>query len=486
MNERFLAIPLARARTDEGDQAKEQRCVMYGAEERGNYKSYREVKVKDIERPVTILEVATEKRKECEEVQAKAVFEDKGVKHEGWIVLCEVACKSGGVRTEYDKVIHKWAVVKQEFWDVQLKRKRCRCGECKYEWFLGEWECPKELAIFIGLMPTEEGPSKSAKGSKEKKVAQHPTRGCGRWVEMVEEEAPSQSSTVDNATAVAKSSQKGEGKTKWRKATTARKCIDVDDQEAKTSTEKAGDEAYMAELHYAAENLRHRASQLQRENKLVHEELKRVQIQLDHKRTEVRQTQSELQETIRMSEVMMKRKQQEMESRIRKAEHTAKLCEEQKESLLQKTTHQQEIIQHQNKRMYDMEQAYNALKKSVEEETTTNKVARKVYHILHGKEETIKTLGKGEAVEYHGLASKATTLLMMQAMAKEAEAAKREGEAQAKQCPICYNRKMDLVLDCGHAICRACWNSMIIATRSDVCPMCRKPISQQQTQIFLC
>ena len=307
MKERLLAIPLARAQTDGGDQTKEQRCVMYGAEERGNYKSYREVKVRDIERPVRILEVATERRKECEEIQAKAVFEDKGVKHEGWIVLCEVACKSGGVRTEYDKVIHKWAVVEQEFWDARLKRKRCRCSDYKYEWFLEEWECPKELTMFMGLMPTGGDSNKSAEGSEEKKATHRLIQDSGRWAEVVEEEEPSQSSTTNNAMAAAKGFQKGENKNKWKKAMSARKCIDVDDQEAKASWKATGDESHIAELHYAAENLRHRASELQRENKLVHDELKRVQVQLDHKRTEVTQVRGQLQETIKMSDVLLKR-----------------------------------------------------------------------------------------------------------------------------------------------------------------------------------
>ena len=114
-----------------------------------------------------------------------------------------------------------------------------------------------------------------------------------------------------------------------------------------------------------------------------------------------------------------------------------------------------------------------------------SKVARRAHSVLMGEEATIKLLGKQEALEFYENMQKASSLLFTQVMTKEAEAAMIRGEMQAKQCPICLNRKMDLALGCGHTMCTECWNNIKAAGRDGKCPVCRTPASNRQHQIYL-
>lgn len=44
---------------------------------------------------------------------------------------------------------------------------------------------------------------------------------------------------------------------------------------------------------------------------------------------------------------------------------------------------------------------------------------------------------------------------------------------QLEECPICFDSKVNIKLDCGHEFCRACLRQL----RNDTCPLCRKKIN---------
>ena len=50
-----------------------------------------------------------------------------------------------------------------------------------------------------------------------------------------------------------------------------------------------------------------------------------------------------------------------------------------------------------------------------------------------------------------------------------------------EKCGICYGRKVDAALECGHCMCLQCANKSL---RADKCPFCRKPV-KELTRLFL-
>ena len=45
----------------------------------------------------------------------------------------------------------------------------------------------------------------------------------------------------------------------------------------------------------------------------------------------------------------------------------------------------------------------------------------------------------------------------------------------SEKCGICFNRKPDHALECGHTLCNICASKSLRAER---CPFCRKPVTE--------
>ena len=45
----------------------------------------------------------------------------------------------------------------------------------------------------------------------------------------------------------------------------------------------------------------------------------------------------------------------------------------------------------------------------------------------------------------------------------------------SEKCGVCFNRKPDHALECGHTLCQLCASKSL---RVEKCPFCRKPISE--------
>ena len=436
-----------------------EKCEVLGPKEKGHgHEHYRAVKYKDVKEPWIIQELYRETRRDGEDVYAK-VTQAKDETIHGHVLICTAAVMVGCVRTANDKVTHHWAVTTEQEWSTKMGRGRCSCGRCEFDWFVDGWQCSVTTDEQVEVTEAENGRRGEvgrAQSRPEVKAAPKPY--------------PQQQRHTDAETADGNIDWEARAKLAEQRMINYRNLAEKEKEQMRKDLLQAQDEV---------NNTRTAMQKMKRHHE-------REQEREHHWRKEIEANFAE--KNRRIDEKIIKMaKQKETEVNFER----------------KRIAKQAEIIETQNAKIAKVETENETLHEAIRQmeiraQSEEVRKHRTAYKMIEAREEDLKQTDADEMMEYAAKMCKAIPKLQNQAVAKKTARAKEEGEQSVKRCPVCLTDSSNVVLDCGHILCRNCWSGIVVRSTTTVyiddsprtwintqCPICKVGVDAFTQKVYL-